>query len=97
MSGALFAMAALTWLLAAVGFGLAVIAWFGVARLAPAGEKLAAAFELGFLNHPALERRLGDKVRPFVRSYQRGFGLFAICVGVFIVLTLVNIVGGNAA
>ena len=96
MSGAIFAIAALAWLGAAVGFGIAAIAWFGVARLAPAGQKLAAALELGFLNFPAVERRLGEKAGPLVRSYRRGFVLFAVCVGVFFVLTLVNIVGGNA-
>jgi uncharacterized protein involved in cysteine biosynthesis len=97
MSGMVFALAVSVWLVALLGFGLVAIAWFGVARLAPGGQKLATVLELGFLNFPAVERRLGGSALPLIRTYRRGTILFAAAVGVFLLLTLINIIGGNAA
>ena len=97
MSGMVFALAMAVWLVALLGFGLVAMAWFGAARLAPSGQKVATALELGFLNFPAVERRLGESARPLVRTYRRGAILFAAAIGVFLLLTLINIISGNAA
>lgn len=97
MSTVVLVLAAVTWVVAVVGFVLVVRAWLGVVRLAPAGQRFTAAMELGFLNYPAVERRIGSAAAPFVRTHRKGAILFSVCVAAFMVLTLVNIVSGNAA
>ena len=66
-------------------------------RLAPAGQKLPAALELGFWNFPAVLSRLGQAAAPHVAAYRQGFMIFVGAVAVFMALVVVNIVTGNAA
>lgn len=97
MMAVLFGIAVLVWLVAAYAFVRLAAGWLAVYRKAGQGQGVSAAFELGTLNFAAVERRLGVEAAPIVTSFRRHAAIFAGCVGVFMVLLLINIVSGNAA
>ena len=93
----LFAVALLVWLVALYAFVRIAIGWYRVYRAAPAGQGIAAAFELSTFNLPAVEQRLGANATSAIEGYRRHFAIFAGCVAALIVLVVVNIVSGKAA
>lgn len=84
-------VAALIWLVALYAFVRVAIAWVQLMALAPSGQKISAAFEIGFWNFPAAETRLGPAAAPLIARYRRGFGLFFLCFIPFFVLTILSI------
>ena len=97
MSGVIFALAVAVWLVALYAFVRIAVAWLGVVRLAPTGQKFAAALDLGFWNFPSVERRIGAGGAVHIAAYRHGFLVFVVAFAAFMVLVLVNIFSGNAA
>jgi hypothetical protein len=97
MSAFLFTLGLVVWLVAAAAFVRIVLAWLAACRTSPAGQGLSAAIELGRLNLPALEHRLGTAAGPIFRKFRTGVIIFAGCVAALIVLVIINIASGNAA
>ena len=90
-------VAVIVWFIALFGFIRVAIAWLGVMKAAPAGQRFATFMELGFWNFPAVEQRLGPTAAPLVHGYKQGFLLFFGAVFGFMILTILNIVLGQAA
>ena len=97
MSVAIGILAALVWLVCLFAFVRVALAWLRILRLVPSGQRMSAAFELGFLNFPAIEARIGAAAIQPLQAYRQGFLLFFGGVGIFMVLVILNIVSGNAA
>jgi hypothetical protein len=96
VNGVFLAIAGVIWAVAAYAFVRVVITWVGLMAMAPASQRIPAAFEIGFWNFAAAERRLGAQAVPLIERYRRGFYLFFACFVPFVVLTAVAIFVGNA-
>ena len=97
MTGVIFTIGLLVWLVAACAFVRIALSFIRVWRAAPAGQGSKAAVELWSLNYPAVSRRTGEAATPAIETFRKSLGLFAACVGGLIVVVVLNIVAGNAA
>lgn len=97
MTAVFFVGGMLVWLLALYAFVRIAFCWYRVYRAAPAGQGVAAAFDLGVFNFPAVTGRLGDKATPIIASFRRHAGIFAACVAALVVLIVLSIATGQAA
>ena len=97
VTGLIFAIAAVIWVVAAYAFVRIAASWVRLVAMAPAGERIPAALEIGFWNFPAAERRLGAAALPLIDRYRRGFYLFFACFVPFFALTILSIFVGEAS
>lgn len=97
MIAVIFTIGLIVWLVAAYALVRIVLSFARIWRTAPTGEGPKVAMELWSLNYPAVLRRAGEVAAPAVETFRKNVGLFAVCVGVLIVLVLINIFTGNAA
>jgi hypothetical protein len=97
MTGVIFTIGLLVWLVAAYAFVRIALSFAHVWRAAPAGQGSKAALELWSLNYPAVSQRVGEAAAPAIATFRKSLGLFAACVGGLIVVVVLNIVTGNAA
>jgi hypothetical protein len=98
MSGpAAFTVGLVGWAAAAYGFVLLASAWYGVMRLAPTGQRLAAMLELGRGDFPAVRQRLGPAAEPLATRFRRGVIIFLCGFVPFFAALLITIASGNAA
>ena len=73
-------------LFAVVAWVVAVMSAIQIVRLAPAGEKLRTYGRLGWWKFDAIRQQIGAAVDLPIRSYQRSFVAFFICVLASIVI-----------
>lgn len=97
MSSVILAIAAVIWAVAAYAFVRVAIAWARLMALAPAGQRISAAVEIGFWNFAAAEQRLGAAALPLIDRYRHGFYLFFACFIPFFALTFGAILLGNSS
>lgn len=97
MTEVIFAIGLIVWLLAAYAMVRLLISWAAIARAAPAGQGLKAAFELGGLNYPAVRRRVGAAADAHIKVFSRSVGMFVVCTGALIVLVIITAIAGKAA
>jgi hypothetical protein len=97
MTGVIFTIGLLVWLVAAYAFVRIALSFARVWRAAPAGQGSKAAMELWSLNYPAVRQRVDETAAPAIETFRKSVGLFAACVGGLIVVVVLNIVTGNAA
>jgi hypothetical protein len=77
-------------LVAFIAWAIAGLSVLNVASLAPAGEKLAASYQLGLWRFAALEASLGARVRSHLIRYKRAFCVFFAVIGAILALSLVT-------
>jgi hypothetical protein len=75
-------------LIAFVAWAIASLSALNVANLAPQGERLAAAYQLGLWRFAALEESLGATVRPYIVRFRRAFFVFFAVLGAMLALSL---------
>jgi hypothetical protein len=73
-------------LFAVVAWVVAVMSAIQIVRMAPAGEKLRTYGRLGWWKFDVIRQQIGDAVDLPIRSYQRAFVAFFICVLASIVI-----------
>jgi hypothetical protein len=74
-------------LIAFIAWAIAGLSALNVASLAPEGEKLTAACQLGLWRFAALEARLGETVKPHLMRYKRAFYVFFAIIGAILALS----------
>lgn len=73
-------------LFAIFAWGLAVISAVQIVRLAPAGQRLRTYGQLGWWRFDQIRSAAGAAVEPHIRTYQRAFIAFIVCVLASIVI-----------
>jgi hypothetical protein len=73
-------------LFAVFAWGLAVISAIQIVRLTPAGQRLRTYGQLGWWQFEKVRAAAGAAVDPHIRTYQRAFIAFIICVLASIVI-----------
>ena len=73
-------------LFAVVAWVVAVMSAIQIVRLAPAGERLRTYGRLGWWRFDAIREQIGGAADQPIRSYQRAFVAFFICVLASIVI-----------
>ena len=67
-------------LFAIFAWGLAVISAIQIVRLAPEGQRLRTYGRLGWWRFDDIRAATGPAVDPHIRTYQRAFIAFIVCV-----------------
>jgi hypothetical protein len=73
-------------LFAVFAWGLAVISAIQIVRLTPAGQRFGTYVQLGWWQFDKVRAAAGPAVNPHIRTYQRAFFAFFICVLASIVM-----------
>jgi hypothetical protein len=97
MTGVLFTIGLVVWLIGVLAFVRIARGWYTAYRSAPAGQGFAAACDLGSLNLASLERRIGPVAKTIFGRFRNSVVTFALCVAAIVALAIVNIASGNAA